>query len=170
MQIHCHIKTGRYYETYCHLLFYGHLDNYLNPSSILSYLGTNGYGNISTGYECDVHINAIPLLGYWDIVKNFYANKQEANAYVYSIEKTFTNGQVTDSGSVLKGTIDNLSLINISVNQNYKIILNHNLGRALTTNEIKGLTWQINIGSVVSNYTTDQLAMTTTGNTTSVLT
>ena len=130
------------------------INNYqVNPSSILSYLGTNGYGNISTGYECDVNINAIPLLGYWDIVKNFYANKQEANAYVYSIEKTFTNGQVTDSSSVVKGTINNLSSINISVNQNYKIILNHNLGRALTTDEIKELEWEIIIGSVVNKYT-----------------
>ena len=94
-----------------------------SSSSILACLGIRGFS--SQIKETEVTIpNAVPLLGYWDIVKNFYANKQEANAYVYSIEITFTNGQVTDSSSVLKGTINNLSLINISVNQNYKIILN----------------------------------------------
>lgn len=53
----------------------------VNPSSLLSYLGIKGFG-----YS---HVNqyvrrfpAIFNLAYWDIFKNYYANKQEENAYV----------------------------------------------------------------------------------------
>ena len=52
----------------------------INPSSILSYLGIRGVGTnrqaTSTG-DAIRYFNAIPLLGYWDIYKNYYANKQE---------------------------------------------------------------------------------------------
>jgi hypothetical protein len=48
----------------------------INQSSILSYLGTRGVGQ-ATWNNVERTINAIPLLGYWDIYKNYYANKQE---------------------------------------------------------------------------------------------
>lgn len=44
----------------------------INPSSILRYLGME---------TMDETVNAIPLLGYLDIFKNYYANKQEENFY-----------------------------------------------------------------------------------------
>lgn len=53
----------------------------INPSCILSYLGHRGVGTIpdvaegtSESYR---NFNAIPLLAYWEIYKNYYANKQE---------------------------------------------------------------------------------------------
>jgi len=51
----------------------------INPSSILSYLGIRGLGVHSTVPTSPVvrTFNAIPYLGYWDIYKNYYANKQE---------------------------------------------------------------------------------------------
>ena len=53
----------------------------VNPSSLLSYLGIKGFG-----YSKDnSHIRTFPAifnLAYWDIFKNYYANKQEENAYV----------------------------------------------------------------------------------------
>lgn len=48
----------------------------VNPSSLLAYLGVRSFGNSAN----DVFVrkfNAIPLLGYWDIYKNYYCNKQE---------------------------------------------------------------------------------------------
>lgn len=51
----------------------------INPSALLNYLGVKGLGT-SSEEENDVltrNFNAIPLLGYWDIYKNYYANKQE---------------------------------------------------------------------------------------------
>lgn len=53
----------------------------VNPSSLLSYLGIKGFGYSKTnGYTRT--FPAIFNLAYWDIFKNYYANKQEENAYV----------------------------------------------------------------------------------------
>lgn len=54
----------------------------ISPSSLLSYLGLKGLGmtaflNNESQSEVTKTINAVPLLGYWDIYKNYYANKQE---------------------------------------------------------------------------------------------
>lgn len=57
--------------------------NQINPSCVLAYLGLRGYGsNLSTSKGQTVQTNAIPLLGYYDIFKNYYANTQEENFYV----------------------------------------------------------------------------------------
>lgn len=56
------------------------LDNQqINPSSIFSYLGIRGLGYKENQEKISVirEFNAIPWLGYWDIYKNYYANKQE---------------------------------------------------------------------------------------------
>lgn len=53
----------------------------VNPSSLLSYLGIKGFGH-STVNQYIRRFPAIFNLAYWDIVKNYYANKQEENAYV----------------------------------------------------------------------------------------
>lgn len=53
----------------------------VNPSSLLSYLGIKGYGHS----RVNQHLRRFPAifnLAYWDIFKNYYANKQEENAYV----------------------------------------------------------------------------------------
>lgn len=53
----------------------------VNPSSLLSYLGIKGFGFSKT----NSHTRTFPAifnLAYWDIFKNYYANKQEENAYV----------------------------------------------------------------------------------------
>lgn len=53
----------------------------VNPSSLLSYLGIKGFGRS----EVNQYIRRFPAifnLAYWDIFKNYYANKQEEKAYV----------------------------------------------------------------------------------------
>lgn len=53
----------------------------VNPSSLLSYLGIKGFGRS----EVNQHLRRFPAifnLAYWDIFKNYYANKQEEKAYV----------------------------------------------------------------------------------------
>ena len=53
----------------------------VNPSSLLSYLGIKGFGHS----EVNQYLRRFPAifnLAYWDIFKNYYANKQEENAYV----------------------------------------------------------------------------------------
>lgn len=53
----------------------------VNPSSLLAYLGIKGFGR-STVNQYLRRFPAIFNLAYWDTVKNYYANKQEENAYV----------------------------------------------------------------------------------------
>lgn len=55
----------------------------INPSCLLSYLGIKGYGSmINTVTSTTATKNAVKVLGYWDIFKNFYANKQETDYYM----------------------------------------------------------------------------------------
>lgn len=53
----------------------------VNPSSLLSYLGIKGFGRSEVN-QCLRRFPAIFNLAYWDIFKNYYANKQEEAAYV----------------------------------------------------------------------------------------
>lgn len=53
----------------------------VNPSSLLSYLGIKGFGRSQVNQYMR-RFPAIFNLAYWDIFKNYYANKQEENAYV----------------------------------------------------------------------------------------
>lgn len=53
----------------------------INPSSLLSYLGIKGFGRSETNQYLR-RFPAIFNLAYWDIFKNYYANKQEEKAYV----------------------------------------------------------------------------------------
>lgn len=53
----------------------------INPSCLLAYLGLRGYGTRGDAGTNKVNKNAVPLLGYYDIFKNYYANKQESDFY-----------------------------------------------------------------------------------------
>jgi len=53
----------------------------INSSSIYSYLNIRGLGRTTDSFG-KRYFNAIPYLGYWDIYKNYYANKQEERGYV----------------------------------------------------------------------------------------
>lgn len=68
-------------------------DGQCNNTSLLKYLGLSGIGKrISTGDmpggTAERKINAVPALAYYDIYKNYYANKQEEVGY-------FINGNTT---------------------------------------------------------------------------
>lgn len=53
----------------------------VNPSSLISYLGIKGFGHSKVNQYLR-RFPAIFNLAYWDIFKNYYANKQEEHAYV----------------------------------------------------------------------------------------
>lgn len=54
----------------------------INPSCLLAYLGIRGYANLSGVVAKTATKNATPILAYYDIFKNFYANTQEDNFYI----------------------------------------------------------------------------------------
>lgn len=70
----------------------------INPSALLAYLGIRGWGlNENPNAEVFARKNAVPLLAYWDIFKNYYANKQEEIAYMISTNGSYLNGAISRS-------------------------------------------------------------------------
>lgn len=81
----------------------------VNPSSLLSYLGIKGFGHSKTNQYLR-RFPAIFNLAYWDIVKNYYANKQEENAYVITgINHIWKSISVGDGAKWLKTWTENKS-------------------------------------------------------------
>jgi len=72
----------------------------INPSCLLSYLGIRGVGIENTpANEAMREFNAIGILAYWDIYKNYYANKQEEVGVVIhkdpnAVSMTITSAQI----------------------------------------------------------------------------
>lgn len=64
---------------------------HINASSIHAYLGIRGFGSTltSVGEVISAEFNAIPYIAYWDIYKNYYANKQEEIGMVIHAEPPF---------------------------------------------------------------------------------
>ena len=56
--------------------------NQVNPSCLLAYLGIRGFANMNGATSKIVSKNALPILAYYDIFKNYYANTQEENFYI----------------------------------------------------------------------------------------
>lgn len=81
----------------------------VNPSSLISYLGVKGFGYSSVNQYLR-RFPAIFNLAYWDIVKNYYANKQEENAYVITgINHIWKSISVGDGVAWIKTWQDNSS-------------------------------------------------------------
>lgn len=93
--------------------------NQVNPSCLLAYLGIRGFTNMSEVNSKIVSKNALPILAYYDIFKNYYANTQEENFYIIgntedliiTINGTEVNPNVIPSN---EGRINNTGIITIS--------------------------------------------------------
>jgi hypothetical protein len=125
----------------------------INPSCLLAYLGIRGYATLDTTTKTATK-NAIPILAYYDIFKNFYANTQEENFYIIgnseslnvAINGTEVNPNIIPSN---EGRVNNKGVIGISPNtikQNelqIKVSKNSPTGQSeiLTPEDIG--TWQI---------------------------
>lgn len=75
-------------------------------SSIFKYLGISGLGRTTGSLNpARRFFNAVPYLAYWDIYKNYYANKQEERGYVIH---TAGDGSINLSEAIL---LDNTTVI-----------------------------------------------------------
>lgn len=82
---------------------------HVNPSSLLSYLGIKGFGHSKTNQYLTT-FPAIFNLAYWDIFKNYYANKQEEYAYVITgVNHTWKSISVGDGVKWIKTWLNNKS-------------------------------------------------------------
>ena len=83
-----------------------------SSSSVLAYLGVRGFQKIEQDNQDAEIPNAVPLLAYWDIFKNYYANKQEEKckilmqgnkAYLVEDKLNYENGIVTGGYFIVPG-------------------------------------------------------------------
>ncbi|MEM1986716.1 MAG: hypothetical protein QXQ24_08270 [Nitrososphaeria archaeon] len=91
------------------------LSNYqINQSSLLAYLGIRsvGYDPDKTASYVERKMNALPLIAYFDIFKNYYANKQEELGYM--ITPNFIGVKPWKSATIYYQNID---ILNVTVNQ-----------------------------------------------------
>ena len=67
----------------------------INPSALLAYLGRRGF----TGKKQSASFCAVPAIAYYDIFKNYYANKQEEKFYTiaYNLYANFKDDLIYDT-------------------------------------------------------------------------
>lgn len=114
----------------------------INPSSLLSYLNIRGIGihNIADDVK-ERTFNAIPLLAYWEIYKNYYANKQEEIGYQVLIENepieenttsltidTTTIPQNSGTETITFSTSKEITLVTTALQKPWQIIINTDKG------------------------------------------
>lgn len=94
----------------------------VNPSCLLAYLGIKGYGSMTSKTTTkDVYKNAVPILMYYDIFKNYYANTQEDKFYIIGNTEELTitiNGKKVNPDVIPsnEGRVNNAGVITISPN------------------------------------------------------
>lgn len=77
-------------------------NEHVNPSCLLKYLGYSGPGYITgTTNPAIREINAVPLLVFWDIYKNYYANKQEEFGYYIHTDSDIRTAAMTPERALL---------------------------------------------------------------------
>lgn len=81
-------------------------DNFLTPSSLLTYLGISAVGRVNGSEQfTERNFNAVPMLAYYDIFKNYYANKQEDNFYLRNFKNIATSAKGYTGDPTVSGTL-----------------------------------------------------------------
>lgn len=135
------VNSRRYYESEENL-------NMLNPSSLWCYLGLRGTGQIEGTGSTDRDFNAVPAIAYYDIFKNYYANKQEDNFYFIDYYNRITNvsSYTGTSGGTITWSTSNPDRINaqqllkenrLEMKLNPEFVLDQNEFEANTTIDIR---------------------------------
>lgn len=110
-------------------------------NSLLHYLGISGLGCTHEAYA-ERSFNAIPMLAYYDIFKNYYSNKQEEKAYVLhtGTQTIYNNPTITSVLNLQSDERDNVLLKdNIIQSKWYQIAREYGyklLGQNMTLNNV----------------------------------
>ena len=126
-------------------------NEHINPSCLLKYLGISGLGNIKGATNPAFrYFNAMPLLAYWDIFKNYYSNKQEEKAFFIGSSQAAVQNAMTPSGATL---VDNTGQYNIFDGPNAQVVHKGNLifiqcpGNSTEPIDLEGVACVINSGT-----------------------
>lgn len=145
----------------------------INPSCLLSYLGLKGYAMPTKNESTPIKKNITAAIAYWDIFKNYHANKQEQMAYYIGKNVTITkyqNGEITVNTpermfTPIKNT-DTIILTYIDPNgvniDEKQIYIKYKIGENTITDLIS------NIGTVTKNTSAKTISIAVNNLTTSV--
>lgn len=87
--------------------------NNYNPSSLPAYLGKRGLPINTTNNEFQIKRQALFELAYWDIYKNYYANKQEEIGFVIGPSPKLSNGTIFYNASLQKTISNNGTVLDV---------------------------------------------------------
>lgn len=118
----------------------GSLYNIINPSSLPSYLGIKSVKSHAGENNQIIKINALPYLMYFDIFKNYYANKQETNFYTLGAYGNYiykqTSTSITEQGQfMLKAGLMINNKYNLPINSLTNRNNSQNIQEPLTANQ-----------------------------------
>lgn len=146
-------------------------NQHINPSCIFSHLNIRGLGKglTNTG-KITRKFNAIPYLGYWDIYKNYYANKQEEKGAVIhntnAIGENITDVKVLNSNLTTKGVLPReRTLTSIQVTSTEKLLLQFGTNEqatAFATNNVIIYYSETQTNGRLKKATVDELYVTKT--------
>lgn len=150
----------------------------IDPSCLLSYLGIKGFGNEIGQAEK----NGTALLGYYDIFKNFYANKQEEkfpiisgykklNAVIYLEDPLSPENKIVSEGTyaIVESEFNEINT-GTSENPNVNIVLNAYIDGQYIKYKLKDITGEnkwtwgnVSIGGTVRTCRTIKLETDNSG-------
>lgn len=88
--------------------------NNYNPSSLPAYLGKRGLPINTTNTELHIKRQALFELAYWDIYKNYYANKQEEIGFVIGPSPKLSNGVIIYNASAQSPISNGGTVLNVT--------------------------------------------------------
>lgn len=126
----------------------------INDSALLKYLGISGLGCVTGASQTAANItrsfNAIPILAYYDIFKNYYSNKQEELAYV------ITPGVVEEKTILTSCQVNNAEIPEDELGPQDEMIDIYISNEELNTIQIKGINLNKENIIITFTYQTDQ--------------
>ena len=95
--------------------------------------------------------NAVPILAYYDIFKNFYANTQEDNFYIIGTSAQLSEIQRVVGGNVAKIPLENPYIIEQDLQYKIKYVENSETGESII------IKWQAKAGGTINETTLDKI-------------
>lgn len=127
------------------------LDNQqINPSSLLAYLGIRGIARQTDNNNYTSrrrNFNAVPFLAYWDIYKNYYANKQEGIGAFIHTETVPLSGSALSSAIASRGSTTEPLAADIPAGVNDFIVLDNTQNSLIQVAVVSALT-EVELGQL----------------------
>lgn len=123
----------------------------VNPSCLLAYLGIRGFANLQGVNTKTATKNASPILAYYDIFKNYYANTQEDNFYIIGASAQLSEITRIKGGNTTKIPLEGKYIMENGLQYNIRFVEDDETGENIT------IKWQAAAGGPLNETTLDKL-------------